>query len=114
MSTRNVKQFGASINKLSHDDLKYSDIMTITENGKPVIVSVEHDDIIELASELRKLASKLLSDERDFANAEVVRRMTKDKDLLVEYAMKMQRQASEEDSRHVDIVDTEDRSAEQF
>ncbi len=91
MTTRNIKQFIASVNKLSKDEIKHTDINTIFENGSAVIVSAEHDEIVEIASDLRKLAAKLLSDERDFANAEVINRMTKDKDLMAQYALKLQK-----------------------
>lgn len=90
MTTRNIKQYVASVNKLAKDELKFTDIVTIVDNGEPVVVSSEHDDVVELASVLRKLATKLLADEREFANSEMMDRIMKDKSLIAEYARKMQ------------------------
>lgn len=90
MTTRNIKQYVASVNKLAKDELKFTDIVTIVDNGEPVVVSSEHDDVVELASVLRKLATKLLADEREFANSEMIDRIMKDKSLIAEYARKMQ------------------------
>lgn len=90
MTTRNIKQYVASVNKLAKDELKFTDIVTIVDNGEPVVVSSEHDDVVELASVLRKLATKLLADEREFANSEMINRIMKDKSLIAEYARKMQ------------------------
>lgn len=98
MTTRNIKQFAASVAKLGKDDIKHNDVATITENGKAVVVSAEHDEVVKLASELRQIASKLLTDEREYANDEVIRRMTKDKDLLAQYAMRLQQSNDESTS----------------
>lgn len=100
MTTRNIKQFVASVNKLGKDEIKHTDITTVVENGSAVIVSAEHDEILKVASDLRKLATKLLTDERDFANAEVINRMTKDKDLMAEYALKLQHDAEPSVEKH--------------
>lgn len=90
MTVRNIKQYAASVNKLVKDEIKHEDLATIVENGKPVIVTTEHDELVIVAAELRKLASKLLNDERDFVNKEVVERVTKDQDLMAVYARKLQ------------------------
>lgn len=98
MTTRNIKQYTASVNKLAKDELKFTDIVTIVDGGEPVVVSSEHDDVVELASVLRKLATKLLADEREFANEEMINRIMKDKSLIAEYALKMQAASSAETS----------------
>lgn len=98
MTTRNIKQYVASVNKLAKDELKFTDIVTIVDNGEPVVVSSEHDDVVELASVLRKLATKLLADEREFANSEMINRIMKDKSLIAEYARKMQASSEPETS----------------
>ena len=102
MTTRNINQFAASVAKLGKDEIKHNGVSTIIENGKPVVVSTEHDSVVELASELRHLAAKILADEREYASNEVISRMTKDKDLLAEYAKRFQ--SSSDDSDHIPNV----------
>lgn len=85
MVTRNISQFNASVNKLKKDTIKHTGVEPIFENGKQVLVSSEHQAVVDLASELRSLAAKILSDERKYADEETIKLLLKDRSKLVEY-----------------------------
>lgn len=89
MTTRNIKQFEASVNKLADSQIKHTDVETIMENNKPEVVSTDHEKVLELAATLRRLAAKLIADEKQFANDEILQKMMKDKDLMAEYAARL-------------------------
>ena len=89
MSTRNVNQFMASVQKLAKDDLKFTGVVPIKENNGDVLVSDQHDDVVKIANMLRQMASKLLSSERTYADEEIVRQMSKDKKFIAAYAAKI-------------------------
>lgn len=110
MVTRNISQFTASVNKLKKDSIKHTGVETIFENGKQILVSNEHQQVVDLASELRSLASKIISDERKYADEETIKLLMKDRSKLVEFVNKQQQddvpsnnhKDEHIDSQHVD------------
>lgn len=89
MTVRNISQISNSVNKLAGDKVKHTTVKNITENGKDLLVTAEHDEIVQVADQLRKIASKLLADEREYAEQAVVEIMMKDKASLIEYVKEM-------------------------
>lgn len=85
MVSRNISQFEASVNKLKKDSIKHTGVEPIVENGKQILVSAEHDQVVNLATSLRSLASQILADERNYADEETIKLLMKDRSKLVEY-----------------------------
>ena len=93
MSTRNVKQVASMIEKMKSDQFKFNGVHTVTEHGTPQFVSDDHELVLELANNLRALASKILTSERKYAESEAISLMSKNKNELVTMFQAMQADA---------------------
>lgn len=71
MTVRNIKQIHASVLKLSGDEVKFTGIQSLEENGKFELVSEQHDLIMDTANELRKIASDLVASEKVYVSENI-------------------------------------------
>lgn len=71
MTVRNIKQIHTSVLKLSGDEVKFTGIQSLEENGKFELVSEQHDLIMDTANELRKIASDLVASEKVYVSENI-------------------------------------------